>query len=97
MSNQSVFVALVQKCAERGERLVQQHAVCGDVRAMRLFYKPSSGKTPGDLLLLAVGVPSPQGYQLGCDDEMKGNIPYDRYFQWVYERSTRLPVLPQVH
>lgn len=93
MSYQRVFASLVSECADAGKKVAQQFAMCGDVRSMRLYFQESVGSRSGELVLVPVGEEPPAGFKPGASEELNGGVPYDRYFQWVYDRSLSLPVL----
>ncbi len=88
------FYELVKTCAEQGSALARQMAADGTLEPLYLYFRPSQKDEPGKLFLVRDSAPVPPGTQLATGEGLRGNVPYDRYFQWVYERSTRLPILP---
>ncbi|AVO43485.1 hypothetical protein C6571_18860 (plasmid) [Simplicispira suum] len=87
------FVQLVRKCAEQGEALGRMMASAGTVEPMYLYFRPSEPGKPGALFLVRDSAPVSPGLQLATGEGLRCNVPYDNYFQWVYDRSKRLPVL----
>jgi hypothetical protein len=88
------YDALVQECAEQGRALARMLANEGTFEALYLYCRPSEqGKGPGRLLLVRDSDPAPEGTKLVTGQALHGNVPYENYFQWVYDRARRTPIL----
>lgn len=87
------YAKLVQECAEQGQALARQMSNSGTFEALYLYARPSEPGKPGRLFLARDSAPNPHGYQLVTGEGLRGNVPYDRYFQWVYERARRAPIM----
>lgn len=89
----SDFASIVRTCAEAGKKLAQEIAMAGGNVRLSLYYKPSVPERAGDLVLVAQGEQPPSGYELACDEQLRGNVAFEAYHRWVAARSTRLPIL----
>lgn len=88
------YDALVQECAEQGRALARMLANEGLIEPLYLYYRPSvQGKGPGRLMLVRDSAPVPEGVELVTGEGLRGNVPYENYFQWVYDRARRTPIL----
>jgi hypothetical protein len=87
------FFNLVKQCAEQGKSLARMMASNGTLEPMYLFYRPSEPGKPGALFLARDSAPVPPGVKLATGEGLRLDVPYNNYFQWVYERAKRLPVL----
>lgn len=87
------FRDLVAGCAKQGVNLAQQMASNGTLEPLYLYFRPSQPGKTGELFLVRDSAPVPPGVQLATGEGLRSNVPYDAYFQWVFDRSRRLPVL----
>ncbi len=87
------YEQLVSECASQGKALARQMASAGILEPLYLYARPSQPGKPGRLLLARDSAPNPYGYELVTGEGLRGNVPYERYFQWVYERASRAPIL----
>ncbi len=87
------FFNLAKQCAEQGKALARTMASNGTLEPMYLFFRPSKPGKPGALFLVRDSAPVPPEAVLATGEGLRSNVPYDNYFQWVYDRSKRLPVL----
>lgn len=92
-SYEKVIFDLVFDCAEAGKRLAQERTLYGEFKGLRLLYKPATDKAGGALMLVHQDEPSPQGYIEATSDVISGGVPYERYFYWVKQRVSALPLL----
>ena len=86
------FSQIVFDCAEQGKALMQQMVNAGNVQALYLYVRPSTETENGRLFLCRDDAPNPMGYQLVTGEGLRSNIPYSKYYQWVYDRSRRSPI-----
>ena len=85
---------LVKDCAEQGKSLMRQLANEGLIEPLYLYAKKSEqGKGSGRLFLVRDSAPNPYGYELVTGEGLRSNIPYESYYQWVYDRAKRCPIL----
>jgi hypothetical protein len=88
------YKTLVEECALQGQKLNQLLSYEGILEPLYLYYRASEqGKGPGKLFLVRDSTPAPEWAKLATGEGLRANIPYDRYYQWVYERATRCPIL----
>jgi len=89
------YTQLVSDCAQQGRNLMQMMANAGTIEPLYLYYRASNGKTPGKLLLIRDSVPvlEETGLKLATGEGLRSNVPYAGYFQWVWERARRCPIL----
>ena len=90
----SELFELVKECAEKAKTLVQKLALQGNFEPLYLYYQESVPGKMGRLILVPESESAPSGTKLASSEPLRGNIAYENYFQWVFDRSTRLPVLP---
>ena len=84
---------LVRAAADAGQRLMQERAAAGRAGRLVLAWRPSQGGAHGELRLVTEGEPMPPGFSVSAADVLKIDVPYERYYAWVRERSLRLPIL----
>lgn len=84
---------MVFKCTEAGKSRVQMNAMLGILEPMHLYYRRSTEFVNGDLLLVPDGDSAPTGYELATGEGLRCDVPYDRYFNWVITRVSRLHIL----
>ncbi len=88
------YETLVGECAEQGRALAQRLANEGIMEPLYLYCRPSEhGKGPGRLMLVRDSAPVPEGCHLVTGEGLRANVPYARFFIWVYDRATRSPIL----
>jgi len=83
----------VQAAATRAQHHNQQAAAAGILEPLYLYARASTTEQDGHLLLVADSAMPPKGYQLQSPEGLRSNVPYDQYFNWVYERAKRAPIL----
>ncbi|MEY4720034.1 MAG: hypothetical protein RL563_2652 [Pseudomonadota bacterium] len=93
MRHDDEYRQLVKTCAEQGQALARLLANRGTFEALYLYSRPSEPGKPGALFLARETAPNPLGYPLVTGEGLRGNVPYNHYFQWVYERARRAPIL----
>jgi hypothetical protein len=88
---------LVKECAEQGKALARMMAADGTIEPLYLYHRPSKPGKPGKLLLIRDSkTPTDPGafdLVLTTGEGLRGNVPYEGYFQWVYDRAKRAPIL----
>ena len=93
MNYEIVINAMVNACAEAGKKVAQQNAMWGSLQPLYLYYKKSTENTSGSLVLVSDQEKAPTGFELATGEGLRCDVPYERYFDWVRARSSRLPVL----
>jgi hypothetical protein len=93
MKPKSEYQNLVLNCAERGKALARTMANNGVFEPLYLYCRPSQPNQPGELLLVRDSESAPHGYQLVTGEGLRGNISYESYFTWVFDRAKRTPIL----
>jgi len=83
----------VQAAATQAQHHTQQAAAAGILEPLYLYARASTKEQEGELLLVADSATPPDGYQLQSPEGLRSNIPYEKYFNWIYERATRAPIL----
>jgi len=84
---------LVTNCSEQAAKLAQDLANKGNLEPLYLYYKPSTEQENGQLLMVHDSDKQPDGFILATGEGLRCNVPFTAYWQWIKERSTRLPVL----
>ena len=87
------YLELVNDCAEQGKALARMNCNNGILEPLYLYMRRGENGKPGKLMLVRDSAPVPDGVELVTGEGLRCNVPYDRYFQWVYDRSTRAPIL----
>ena len=88
------YESIVSSCANQGKYLMQMMANDGIIEPLYLYARPSEpGKGSGVLFLVRDSAPMPPGVDLVTGEGLRSNIPYEAYFQWVYDRAKRAPIL----
>lgn len=90
---QTEYNAIVQQCAEQGRALMQMLANRGNPEPLYLYARESVPGKAGELFLVRDSAPNPNGYKLVTGEGLRTNVPYDRYYQWVWERARSARVL----
>jgi hypothetical protein len=83
----------VKECAEQGRALMQALTNAGTIEPLYLYHRPSTPTQAGKLYLVRDSAPVPAGTELTTGEGLRGNVPYEHYFQWVYDRARRAPIL----
>lgn len=85
---------LVNDCAIQGQALMQAMTNNGQFEPLYLYYRPSvQGKGAGKLMLARDSAPNPENLPLVTGEGLRANIEYLRYFDWVYQRAIRAPIM----
>lgn len=84
---------IVNKCSEQAEKLAQDSAILGNLEPLYLYYKASTETEDGQLLMVQESEKQPEGFILATGEGLRCNVPFSGYWQWIKQRSTRLPVL----
>jgi hypothetical protein len=84
---------LVKVCADQGKALMQQLANNGTLEALYLYCRKSTETEPGRLFLVRDSAPKPDGVELVTGEGLRINVPYSNYYQWIWDRSRRAPIL----
>jgi len=84
---------LVTVCSDQAQKLAQENANSGNLEALYLYYKPSTGWQKGHLLMVPYSKKQPEGYILATGAGLKCNVAFSYYWQWIKDNSTRLPIL----
>jgi len=87
------YDGIVQECSEQGKALMRQLANQGAPEPLYLYVRPSTETGSGRLLLVRDGAPNPEGLELVTGEGLRINVPYSSYYQWVWNRARRAPVL----
>lgn len=88
------YQQLVNDCAEQGKSLSRMMAAEGIFEPLYLYARHSvAGKGPGKLFLVRDSAPVPEGVTLVTGEGLRCNVPYDRYYSWIYDRAKRTPIL----
>lgn len=85
--------AIVTNCSEQAAKLAQDLANKGNLEPLYLYYKPSTETENGQLLMVHEEEKQPEGFILATGEGLRCNVPFASYWQWIKERSTRLPIL----
>lgn len=88
-----IFNDIVTACEIEGKSLSQKKANMGNIEPMYLYYKKSTAKENGHLILISESDNPPVGYELATGEGLRCNVPYSGYWTWIRERSMRLPIL----
>jgi hypothetical protein len=91
------YQTLVRDCAEQGKALSRMMAADGTIEPLYLYHRPSKPGHPGRLLLIRDSKtptnPADHGLVLTTGEGLRGNVPYEQFFQWVCDRARRAPIL----
>ena len=87
------YEMLVAECAEQGKALAQMMANDGTLEPLYLYSRASTETADGALFLVRDSAPVPPGVRLVTGEGLRANVPYAAYFQWVFERAMRAPIL----
>lgn len=84
---------IVEDCANQGKSLMMQLTKNGSPETLYLYVRPSTETHSGKLLLARDSESNPGKLQLVTGEGLRINIPYADYYQWVWDRARRAPVL----
>lgn len=84
---------LVQACATQGKALMQILSNKGTPEPLYLYARESTESRPGELFLVRDSAPVPEGYKLLTGEGLRSNVPYENYFQWVFDRARQARIL----
>ncbi len=87
------YSAKVRQCAEQGQQLMQKLTNEGNPEPLYLYARESVPGKAGELFLVRDSAPNPDGYKLVTGEGLRTNVPYDRYYQWVWERARSARIL----
>jgi len=88
------YEILVNDCATQGRQLAQLNALSGTLEPLYLYCRASKqGQGAGKLFLVTDSAPVPEWAVLVTGEGLRANVPYDHYYQWVYDRARRAPIL----
>jgi hypothetical protein len=88
------YKTIVEKCAQQGIGLAGSLANAGIFEPLYLYGRESvSDGNSGELVFVRDSEPAPTGMKLVTGEGLRGNVPYVSYFQWIYERARRFPLL----
>ena len=84
---------MIAVAATAGKNDIARRATEGICEPFKLYYTPCTEIEDGELHLFPHWEIPPAPWILATEEGLECNIPYDRYFQWISERSKRLSVL----
>lgn len=87
------YAVKVRQCAEQGRQLMQILTNQGNPETLYLYARESVPGKAGELFLARDSAPNPYGYKLVTGEGLRINVPYDRYYQWVWERARSARIL----
>lgn len=87
------YGAIVRRCAEQGRALMQLLSNKGTLQPLYLYARESVPGRAGELFLVRDTAPNPNGYKLVTGEGLRVNVPYDSYYQWIYERARSARIL----
>ena len=83
----------VKDCAEAGKTLAIQSANAGLHEALYLYANHTTEQTEGSLMLVRDSEQPPAGFTLVTCEGLRGHIPYEHFFSWIYERARHERIL----
>ena len=84
---------MVHECAEQGKALMRQMANNGQFEPLYLYCKKSTEKENGKLYLVRDSAPKQEWHDLVTGEGLRCNVPYENYFNWVWQRARRAPIM----
>jgi hypothetical protein len=88
------YYNIVEKCSQQGIWLAGSLANAGIFEPLYLYgRKPVGDGNSGELFFVRDSEAPPTDAELVTGEGLRGNVPYLSYFQWVYERARRFPIL----
>ena len=88
-----IFNDIVTACEIEGKKLSQEKANMGNMEPMYLYYKKSTAKENGVLILIGDSDNPPEGFELATGEGLRCNVAYSDYWTWIRYRAMRLPIL----
>lgn len=88
------YTQAVEECAEQGRALMRMMSSGGVIEPLYLYHRPSEPGRPGRLYLVRDSALIPPHVSLTTGEGLRSNVPYEKYFQWVYDRARRAPIMP---
>jgi len=83
----------VKECAEAGKTLAIQSANAGLHEALYLYANHTTEEADGSLMLVRDSEQAPAGFTLVTSEGLRGHIPYEHFFSWIYERARHERIL----
>lgn len=83
----------VKDCADAGKTLAIQLANAGLLEALYLYANHTTKQTEGSLMLVRDSEQPPAGFTLVTCEGLRGHIPYEHFFSWIYERARHERIL----
>jgi len=90
------YMTLVAECAAQGRALARKLANESTLEPLYLYCRKSTGQTAGRLFLIRDSAPIPADVELVTGEGLRADVPYDAFYQWVYDRAKRTPILSYV-
>ena len=87
------YKQIVLDCAETGKKHAQNLANQGIINTMYLYFVPSEKGKAGKLILINDNDAPPEKSQLATGEGLRANVPYSNYYQWIFQRASRCPIL----
>ena len=83
----------VKDCAEAGKTRAVQLSNAGLHEALYLYANHTTEQTAGSLMLVRDSEQPPAGFTLVTGEGLRGHIPYEHFFTWIYERARHERIL----
>ena len=93
MNYEAEYWGIVQACADQGAALMRNLANEARAQPLYLYCRPSTATQSGKLFLAREDAPVPEGVHLVTGEPLRTIVPYSGYFDWVWQRGRRSPVL----
>jgi len=87
------YSKLVNQCAQQGRALMRMLTNNGNPQTLYLYYRASVPGRAGELFLVRDDAPKQPEHILATGEGLRTNVPYDSYYQWIFERAKRCPIL----
>jgi len=84
---------IVRVAAEAAKQDMVTNAAHARLEAMVLYVKPCTNTMDGMLRMFPKSATPPADWKPAGAEELAINVPYDSYFSWIHQRSSRLPIL----
>jgi hypothetical protein len=92
-SYEKIIIELTKQCAENGIKTAQAMANQGNIESLYLYFKKSTEKENGILVLVPDSEKAPENFELATGEALRCNVPFNEYFRWIKSRINRLPIL----
>jgi hypothetical protein len=89
----SEYRSLVSLAANQAEALAKNNAAAGRFEPLYLYCRPSAPGKAGCLMFFSDSDTVLPEFELVIGEGLRGNVPYSNYWQWVYDRARRSPIL----